>query len=316
MTANLWSYAVIKTRGNLQSRNLPKLAVTQLHPEERREIKLDICGDPDCGNFGVLPDPVYDRFVGRGAVARRKAAGRKDPEIAAGLAFYTMTSVKDEERILTAPNFRNAPAIWSDGRRLVCRHNQGGARCKVGLTLHSNRHFLDEVECLKDNDSVFDGSRCGACGKRYFDTPEEFARNGADGKGPKTARPLGIRVIHKSCRGRKGARLTVSTDRQEQRDWGDNIKILSIQRVLTCPRTGERAGMSRIYDRNFWLERTLLAFERAQLGKWRKNLDRRGVFRHTRVVQDDIVLGINRETSADRRITALNCTASTDIEPR
>ncbi len=92
--------------------------------------------------------------------------------------------------------------------------------------------------------------------------------------------------------------------------------INSIQRVLTCPRIGERAGMSRIYDRIFWLERTLLAFERAQLGKWRKNLERRGMFYHTRVAHDDIVLGINWETSADRRITALNCTASTDIESR
>ncbi|SPJ24847.1 hypothetical protein PAA8504_02688 [Palleronia abyssalis] len=166
--------------------------------------------------------------------------------------------------------------------------------------------------------------RSGACGKRYFEAPDEFALNGANGKDPKTKRPRGIRVIHKPCKGRKGARFTVSKDHQGQRDREDNIKILkmlvngasinSIQRVLTCPRTGKRAGMSRVYDRIFWLERTLLAFERAQLGKWRKELKRRGVFRHTRIAHDDIVLGINWETSADRRITALNCTASTDIQ--
>ncbi|WP_304617935.1 hypothetical protein [Paracoccus sp. (in: a-proteobacteria)] len=315
---------MIKTLGNLQVQTLPKLTVSQLYPEERKEINLNTCGDPDCGNFGVSPDPMYDQFVGRGAVARRKAAGQKDPRIAAGLGFYTMSSVKDEERISTALNFHNAPAVWSDGRRLVCRHDQGGAQCKVGFTLYSNQHFLDEVERLRDNDGALDGPRCGACGRRYFDAAEEFALNGANGKDPKTARPLGIRVIHKPCKGRKGARFTVSKDHQEQRDREDNIKILkmpvngasinSIQRVLTCPRTGERAGMSRIYDRIFWLERTLLAFERAQLGNWRKNLERRGVFRRTRVAHDDIVLGINWETSADRRITALNCTASTDIE--
>jgi hypothetical protein len=264
---------MIKTRGNLQVQTLPKLTVSQLYPKERKEINLNTCGDPDCGNFGVRPDPVYDQFVGRGAVARRQAAGQKDPKIAAGLGFYTMSSVKDEERISTALNFHNAPAVWSDGRRLVCRHLRGTAQCKNGFILYSNQHFLDEVERLRDNNGVLDGPRCGACGRRYLDASEEFALNGANGKDPRTARPLGIRVIHKPCRGRKGARFTVSKDHQEQRDREDNIKILkmlvngasinSIQRVLTCSRTGERAGMSRIYDRIFWLERTLLASERA-----------------------------------------------------
>lgn len=315
---------MIKTRGNLQVRTLPKLTVSQLYPEERKEINLNTCGDPDCGNFGVSPDPVFDQFVGRGAEARRQAAGRTEPKIAASFGFYTMSSVKDEERISKVLNFHNAPAIWSDGRRLVCRHHQGASACKVGFALLSNHHFLDELERLRDNDGVLDGPRCGACGRRYLAAPDEFALNGTNGKDPKTKRPLGMRVIHKPCKGRKGSRFTVSKDHQGQRDREDNIKILkmlvngasinSIQRVLTCPRTGERAGMSRIYDRIFWLERTLLAFERAQLGKWRKDLERRGVLRHTRIAHDDIVLGINWETSADRRITALNCSASTDIQ--
>lgn len=65
-------------------------------------------------------------------------------------------------------------------------------------------------------------------------------------------------MTHKPCRGGKSARFTVAKDHQEQRDRKDNIKIPkmrvtgasinSIQRVPTSPRTGERAGMSRIYD--------------------------------------------------------------------
>lgn len=101
---------MIKTRGNLQVQTLPKLTVSQLYPEERKEINLNTCGDPNCGNFGVRPDPLYDQFVGKGAVARRRTAGQKDPKIAAGLGFYTISSVKDEERISTALNFQNAPA--------------------------------------------------------------------------------------------------------------------------------------------------------------------------------------------------------------
>jgi len=85
---------MIKKRGNLQAQTLPKLTVSQLYPDQRKEINLNTCGDPDCGNYGVSPDPVFDQFVGRGAEARRQAAGRADPKIAAGLGFYTMSSVK------------------------------------------------------------------------------------------------------------------------------------------------------------------------------------------------------------------------------
>ncbi len=316
---------MITTRGNLQVRTLPKLSVSQLYPPQRKEINLNTCGDPDCGNYGVPVDPIFDTFVGKGAATRRRAAAQTSPIIAAGLGYYTMSSVKGEERISKALNFHNDPIIWSDGRRLVCRHENDGTTCKVGFALLSNDHYMSEIDRLRHDNGALDGPRCGACNRRYLDAPKEFALNGANGKHPKTGRPLGVRVIHKECpeKAKKGWRFTVSRDHQCQRDRDDNLKILtmlvngasinSIQRVLTDPRTGKRAGMSRIYDRIFWLERTLLAFERAQLTRWRTELERQGVFRHTRIAHDDIVLGINWETSADRRLTALNCTASADI---
>lgn len=80
------------------------------------------------------------------------------------------------------------------------------------------------------------------------------------------------------------------------------------------PAKGKRkVGVKKIYDRIFWLEKTLLAYEQAQLSQWRARLKRQKRFCHTRIAHDDVVLGVNWETSRDRRITALNCATSADI---
>ncbi len=76
--------------------------------------------------------------------------------------------------------------------------------------------------------------------------------------------------------------------------------------------------MSRLYDRIFWLERTLLAYEQAQLAEWRKRAERQRIkdgkpYTHTRVAHDDIVVGVNWQTKIDRKITQLNCSVSADI---
>lgn len=76
--------------------------------------------------------------------------------------------------------------------------------------------------------------------------------------------------------------------------------------------------MSRIYDRIFWLERTLLAYEQAQLTEWRKRVEKQRIkdgkpYIHTRIAHDDIVVGVNWESRIDRRITQLNCSVSADI---
>lgn len=76
--------------------------------------------------------------------------------------------------------------------------------------------------------------------------------------------------------------------------------------------------MSRLYDRIFWLERTLLAYEQAQLAEWRKRVERQSIkngkpYSHTRIAHDDIVVGVNWQTKIDRTITQLNCSVSADI---
>ena len=69
---------------------------------------------------------------------------------------------------------------------------------------------------------------------------------------------------------------------------------------------GRSCGMSRVYDRIFWLERALLAFERQQLRRWRERMERSGETVRHHLAHDDIVLSVNWETSEERRITSSN----------
>lgn len=87
--------------------------------------------------------------------------------------------------------------------------------------------------------------------------------------------------------------------------------------IPTC-RTRAYLTCRPFYARIFWLERTLLAYERAPLAEWRKRVKRQRVkdgkpYVHTRIAHDDVSIGVNWETRADRRITQLNCSVSADI---
>ena len=150
----------------------------------------------------------------------------------------------------------------------------------------------------------------------------EFVFNGANAR--EGARQPGVRLIHKPCRGKKGARFTVSVEHARQKDRSDNIRILSelvnkvaingLRRLLNPAPGASEVGVARIYDRIFWLERVLLAYEKAQLSQWRARLAREGRQRHSRIAHDDIVLTVNWETSRDTRVTSLNCAVSADIQ--
>lgn len=72
--------------------------------------------------------------------------------------------------------------------------------------------------------------------------------------------------------------------------------------------------MSQFYDRMFWLEGALLAFERTQSDKRRKDHERLGKIRHHKIAHYDIVLSVNWKTRTDRRLTLLNCTVSANID--
>ena len=85
-------------------------------------------------------------------------------------------------------------------------------------------------------------------------------------------------------------------------------------RIFGSPDGRRQVGMSQLYDRIFWLEDVLLAYEKARLDKWRKEHERLGKLRHHKIAHDDIVLSVNWETRADRRLTQLNCSISADID--
>ena len=84
-------------------------------------------------------------------------------------------------------------------------------------------------------------------------------------------------------------------------------------RMMAPAGSGKSCGAKRVYDRIFWLERTLLAFERAQIARWKQELEASGEPINHHLAHDDIVLSVNWETSSDRRITQLNCSTTADV---
>lgn len=76
--------------------------------------------------------------------------------------------------------------------------------------------------------------------------------------------PKAVRVLHKPCKGKRGARITISLPHEKQKTTKDNLRILNallnsagildVQRMLGTASTGRKIGISRIYDRIEWFE--------------------------------------------------------------
>ena len=319
--------------------SLPNLTLAQIYPQVSGDTNLNCCGDPDCGNYGIEPAPTKHSFVGPGAAERRLRAAMADPSIGKGVGRYKIESDGDEtsHRETDAFEFEGDPRAWSDGRVLVCQHLRGNSECGVQAKLLSNDAFEEERNRLLTQNGALEGPICGNCGTSYLEAPHEFAFNGANGKPSRKVghkkgsepRARSVRVIHKPCKGLPGARFTVSSDHRRQKKRDENIQILSMivngagihdmRRILRSPRGETEPGMSRLYDRIFWLERTLLAYEKAQLKQWRKRVEKQAIkdgkpYTHTRIAHDDISVGVNWQTKIDRKITQLNCAVSADIK--
>lgn len=310
-------------RGDQLAKRFPHLPPEQVYPAVVSTINLNCCGDPDCGNYGVAPNFDLPTFKGPNADERLREATASIPALLTGLGAYIQGPLKDSyDRVSSILDFYGDPHMWTDGRALICQHVKGGSVCGIQHMVLSNEHYEKECQRLRSHNGIFADPKCGHCGQRYFEKPDEFVFNGQNVR--KGADHRSVRLIHKPCRGEKGARFTISAPHVQQRDKSDNREILKlivdsggingIQRALRDDNGYNSAGIDRIYDRIFWLERTLLAFEKAQLSEWRKRLSAEGRFRHTHVAHDDIVLSANWESSKDRRITPLNCSVSSDIE--
>lgn len=310
-------------------KRLPNLSLAQILPKPVGDLDFNCCPDPDCQNFGVGAEMGIQRFLGRNAPTR-KAAALLSNSSAIGLGAYKIHngSSDDLRRLSTVFEFANDFRTWVDGRDLKCQAVRMTGECGARFSVLSNEHLLEEINRLRRSNGVLDGPACGACGRLYLDAPNEFVLNGANGKKTKrsnaeTSRPSGVRLIHTPCRGKKGARFTVSLAHDRQRRSADNVQILQalvngagindLVRMLSPSGSGRTCGVSRVYDRIFWFEQQFLGFEREQLRRWRDAEIASGTSARHQIAHDDIALNINWETNEDRRITQLNCSASADV---
>lgn len=317
-----------REREGLMVKSIPQLSLKVVYPAFSSKINLNTCGDADCGNFGVAPDFSLPTFKGKGAQQRKMTASVSVPALASGRGSYTLNGDDKHQRISSVFEYQDDPHSWDDGRVMVCRHQKRNRGCDISFNVLSNDHFEDELKRLRLQNDLLKGPVCGHCGCRYVDAPEEFIFNGTHGKlkpgkNGRKAKPAGFRLIHKPCKGRKGARVSVSMDHQKQVNQHDNVRLLrklvngaslnELRRDLADPDTGKKCGVNRIYSRIFWLEKTLLAYESARLKEWKAREEKSEHFNHMRIAHDDVVINVNWESKTDRRLTPLQFSVSADI---
>lgn len=317
-----------RKKGSLVVKSIPQLSLEVVYPPAGSKINLNTCADPDCGNYGVGPDFSIPVFKGPNAAQRKLVASTKIPALVSGAGHYTLSADDRNQRVSQAFEYKDDPRQWDDGRQLICHHKKRNRTCEISFNLLSNSHFEEEFDRLATQSGKLEGPICGNCGTRYLEHPEEFIFNGTHGKiaaggNRRKSKPAAFRIIHQPCKGKPGARLSVSLDHQNQKNQHDNVRLLralvndasitGLRRLLADPDTGKLCGVSRIYNRIFWLEKTLLAFERAKLREWKAKQEAAGEFRHMRVAHDDITINVNWESREDKRLTGLQCSVSADI---
>ncbi len=164
---------------------------------------------------------------------------------------------------------------------MECSHQRGNGVCDISFSIMSNPHFPEECYRLLFAGRCLEGPVCGA---RYLENSDAFICNGTRGKlvagGDRhKERPSGPRMIHRPCEGKPVARASVSLTHQPQNELHDNVRIrrgiVNGHRITAMrrPDTRKQIGVSRLYSRIFWLEKTLLAFERAKLKEWKRLAD-------------------------------------------
>lgn len=317
-----------RQRGRLVVKSIPQLSLKAVYPRPTPEINLNTCGDVDCGNFGIAPDFTLPVFKGPGASQRKMLELTTNSALSTGRGLYTLNGDDKNERVSQAFEYEHDPRVWDDGRAMVCRHQNGNAECGVSFSVLSNDHLLDEIDRLRTQNGLLEGPVCGNCGTRYLDRPEEFIFNGTHGTlkpngNRRKEKPSGFRIIHRPCKGKPAARISATLDHQGQKKQHDNVRLLralvngasinDLRRLLSDPDTGKKCGVSRIYSRIFWLEKTLLAFEKAKLQEWKAREEASNRFIHTRVAHDDVIVSVNWESRQDRRLTPLHFSVSADI---
>lgn len=122
---------------------LDQISLGSVYPLVPSEINLNTCADPDCGNYGVIPDFARPVFKRPNAAERELLVSAASPALSTGLAHYTMTSDDKRERISDIFKYDGAPRVWSDGRDIICHHQRGNGECGISFGVFSNEHFFD-----------------------------------------------------------------------------------------------------------------------------------------------------------------------------
>ncbi|SFH54115.1 hypothetical protein SAMN04488020_1221 [Palleronia marisminoris] len=101
-----------------------------------------------------------------------------------------------------------------------------------------------------------------------------------------TGAPEAVRVIHKPCTRKKGAKITTSLPHRRQKATTDHMRIVGnainsagfrdIQRGVAPDNSDKILGISRIYARIACLEQVFLAYERDMLRRWREKVEASG----------------------------------------
>lgn len=160
-------------------KRVPNLSLEQIYPSAERDLNLNTCHDPDCGNFGEAADLILARPIGRGAPSR--LAAMRSNTAMVGLGQYKLSSRSDPSarRVSSVFEYEDDPHTWLDDRLMECQFKGYRGSCGVNFGLLSNEHLVAEVERLRSHNGIFDGPVCGACGRAYLEAPTEFSLNGA-----------------------------------------------------------------------------------------------------------------------------------------
>ncbi|WP_157764547.1 hypothetical protein [Rhodobacter sp. CZR27] len=197
------------------------LSLEQLYPAYDR-FHLNTCGNADCANFGQTLKvwPFRLRGLKPTSEPRCPTAEALDDWMRHGRGAYKLSGADVRDRRTSkAFAFERDPHTWADQRTIKCQARlRSGTICGTGFSILSGSHLGEEIARLRNFNGVLDGPRCEACGTRYLAAPEEFSLNGVhqrtkDRNGNRIAAggtPKSIRVLHRPCRGKRGARITIS----------------------------------------------------------------------------------------------------------
>jgi hypothetical protein len=214
--------------------NLPEISFTldQIYLGAARH-GLNTCNNPDCMNFGHAFETNEARKAKFALSHRHLSLEQASLVEMHDPGAYRLSGA--DKRVSSAFEYQGDPHAWVDQRTVRCKAKLlNGTICDTRFSILSDDHLEAEVERLRNHNGVLDGPACQACGTRYLDKPEEIVLAGShhrtkDAKGTPithSGAPEAVRVFHRPCKGRKGAKITIALPHRRQKETTDNLRIV------------------------------------------------------------------------------------------